>query len=103
MNMIELLKMKKKDLKVKREERLKNEKEQLILTLTTAWNEDYLNRYKKILTVATAGALGNNSTEADIKKMILASNRNLFKEDEYDELEKRLNLEKEKTKSKRKV
>lgn len=94
MNLIELLKERRESLKIKKQERLEIEKNQLTMALTTPWNEDYLRRYKRMLTVATTGALGNNSTEVDIKKMILASNRNLFSKEEYDELSEKLDLQK---------
>ena len=62
------------------------EKQTTICLLNRVWTEVQIKDYNCVLILNSAGWLGGNYTERDIKGFILRDSAHLFTEEEYNEL-----------------
>lgn len=89
-SLIDVLKKRKENLIMKREEKRRREKWALLNRLSTPWSEEELMNYNKLLHFASNGRMNRNTTELKVKLGILEVNRNIFTEDEYLECKEML-------------
>ncbi len=75
-----------KTMQDKKEAARQEEKRTTIVLLDRAWTEVQIKDYNCMLIANSAGWIGGNYTERDIKASILRDSAHLFTEEEYTEL-----------------
>ncbi len=86
MELLQKLKKRLKELKEKRQEKVDGEKATLMESLKTPWSIEDIECYCNMLSVASMGQMNITPSERHIKMTILKSNRNLFTEEEYEDI-----------------
>ncbi len=72
--------------KLLKEQESIEEKNRILNLLNRMWSENQIKDYNCQLLIDSAGWLGGNYTELDIKKSILSHNAEFFSKEEYEEL-----------------
>lgn len=73
-------------LQTEKEQQKLEEKQEVLNLLTRSWTESQVSNYNIDLIANTAGWIGGDYNEKDIKKYILRDTADLFSKEEYEKL-----------------